>query len=130
VFCVVFCRSLFVLLSFGNCSVCPNIYIFSLPLWYLQTSYFSSLSCFILVIVLPEILFTSSHYLFGIFKLHIFRLCPVFFWSLSCLKYYLHHLITSLVSSNFLFFIFVLFSVGHCLAWNTIYIISLPLWYL
>jgi hypothetical protein len=39
VFCVVFCRSLFVLLSFsfGHCVVCPHsIYGFVLPLWYLQ----------------------------------------------------------------------------------------------
>ena len=40
VLCVMFCRSLFVLLSFffGHCVVCPSsIYIFWLPLWNLQT---------------------------------------------------------------------------------------------
>ena len=40
VFCVVFCRSLFVLLSFsfGHCIVCPSsIYGFLLPLLYFQT---------------------------------------------------------------------------------------------
>ena len=38
VFCVMFCRSLFVLFSFGKCNVCPSsIYSFWLPLWYLQT---------------------------------------------------------------------------------------------
>jgi len=39
VFCVLFCRSLFVLLSFyiGHFIVCPSIYGFWLPLWYLQT---------------------------------------------------------------------------------------------
>jgi hypothetical protein len=37
VFCVVFGRSLFVLFSFGHCVVCSEIYVFWLPLWYLQT---------------------------------------------------------------------------------------------
>jgi hypothetical protein len=37
VFCVMFCRSLFVLFLFGSCFVCPSIYGFWLPLWYLQT---------------------------------------------------------------------------------------------
>jgi hypothetical protein len=37
VFCVMFCRSLFVLLSFVYCVVCPSIYGFRLPRWYLQT---------------------------------------------------------------------------------------------
>ena len=38
VFCVMFWRSLFVLLSYGHCVVCPSsIYGFWLPLWYLQT---------------------------------------------------------------------------------------------
>jgi len=39
-FYVVFCRSLFVLLSlfsFGHCVVCPSFYSFWLPHWYLQT---------------------------------------------------------------------------------------------
>jgi len=37
VFCVMFCRSLFVLFSCGHCIVCPSsIYGFWLPLWYLQ----------------------------------------------------------------------------------------------
>ena len=37
VFCILFCRSLFVLLScsFGHCIVCPFIYRFWLPIWYL-----------------------------------------------------------------------------------------------
>jgi hypothetical protein len=35
---VLFCRSLFVLLSFGHCVVCPSwIYGFRFLLWYLQT---------------------------------------------------------------------------------------------
>ena len=45
VFCVVFCRSLFVLclltiasfLLFGHCVVCPSICEFWLPLWYIKT---------------------------------------------------------------------------------------------
>jgi hypothetical protein len=38
VFCVVFCRFLFVLLSFGHCVVCPFLICgFWLPLWCLQT---------------------------------------------------------------------------------------------
>jgi hypothetical protein len=34
--CRFFCRSLFVLISFGQC-ICPSIYGFWLTLWYLQT---------------------------------------------------------------------------------------------
>ena len=43
-FCVVFCRSLFILFSFGHCVVCPLIYRLWLPLWYLQTllAYYAS----------------------------------------------------------------------------------------
>ena len=39
VFCVVLCILLFVLFSFsfGNRIICPSIYSFSLPFWYLQT---------------------------------------------------------------------------------------------
>ena len=38
VLCVMFCRSLFVLFSFGHCVVYPSsTYGFRLPLWYLQT---------------------------------------------------------------------------------------------
>ena len=36
-FCVMFCTSLFVLFLFGHCIVCPSIYGFWLPIWYLQT---------------------------------------------------------------------------------------------
>ena len=36
VFCVVYCRSLFVHLFFGHCVVCPSIYGSWLPLWYLR----------------------------------------------------------------------------------------------
>jgi hypothetical protein len=40
VFCVMFYRSLFApfcAFSFGHCVVCPSIYDFWLPIWYLQT---------------------------------------------------------------------------------------------
>ena len=36
-FMCMFCGSFFVLFSFGHCIVCPSIYGFWLPLWYLQT---------------------------------------------------------------------------------------------
>ena len=98
VLCVMFGRSLFVLLSFfiwslcclsfdlrilvtplvsyGHCIVCPSIYGFWLPLWYLM------------VIVLSVLLCTDSGYPFGIL------------WSLYCLSFDLRILVTSLVSSN------------------------------
>ena len=64
------------LVSFGHCIVCPTLYGFSLPLWYL------------LAIVLSVLLrFTASHYSIDIF------------WSLYCLSFYaLRLLITPLVS--------------------------------
>ena len=91
VFCVVFCRSLFVLflltivfsvlqftdsdyplVSFGHWVVCPLIYRFWLPLWYLLT------------IVLSVLRFTDYDYPFGIF------------WPLCFLSFDLQILITSL----------------------------------
>jgi hypothetical protein len=65
------------LVSFGHCVVCPSIYGFWLPLWYL------------LVIVLSVLRFTASDYPFGIF------------WSLRCLSLDLRLPITLLASSNF-----------------------------
>jgi hypothetical protein len=62
------------LVSFGHYVVCPLIYRFWLPLWYL------------LVIMLFVLWFTDSDYLFG------------FYWSLCCLSFHLQLLITSLVS--------------------------------
>jgi hypothetical protein len=116
VLCVMFCRSLFVLLSFflwplcclyfdlrilitslvscGHCVVCPSIYGFWLPLWYL------------VAIVLSVLLFTDSDYSFGIL------------WLLCCLFFDLRILITSLVSC------------GHCVVCTSIYGFWLPLWYL
>jgi hypothetical protein len=62
------------LVSFVHCIVCPSIYGFWLPLWYL------------LVIVLSVLRFTASDYPFGIF-------CPLY-----CLSFDLRLLITPLVS--------------------------------
>jgi hypothetical protein len=45
VFCVVFCRSLFVPLSSGHYVVCPSIYGLWWPLWYLQTLLPNSYIC-------------------------------------------------------------------------------------
>ena len=57
VFCVVFCRQLFVLLSFffflyinpcsGHYIVCPSTYDYLLPLWYLLQTFQSSFSNFL-----------------------------------------------------------------------------------
>ena len=58
------------LVSFGHCVVCPSIYGFWLPLWYL------------LVIVLSVLRFTASDYTIGIF------------WSLCCLSFDLRLLTT------------------------------------
>jgi hypothetical protein len=62
------------LVSCGHCIVCPSIYGFWLPLWY------------IVAIVLSVLLFTASAYHFGI-------LLPLY-----CLSFYLRLLITTLVS--------------------------------
>ena len=78
----------------GHCIVCPLIYDFCLPLWYL------------LVIVLPVLWFTTSVYLFGIS------------WSLYCLSSDIRLLFTSLVS------------IGHCIVCPLVYDFCLPLWYL
>jgi hypothetical protein len=117
----VFCRSLFVLLSFffcplcclpffswwflitplvsfDHCVVCPSsVYGFWLPLWYLLT------------IVLSALLqFTVSDNSFGIF------------WPLCCLSFFsLQFLITPLVSFD------------HCVVCSSsVYSFWLPLWYL
>ena len=97
-FICMFCRSLFVflcffflplcclfftlqilitcLISIGHCVVCPSLYRFWLPVWYL------------LAIVLSVLRFTDSDYLFGIY------------WPLCCLSFALQILITCLVTSN------------------------------
>jgi hypothetical protein len=50
------------LVSFDHCIVCPSIYSFWLPLWYLLT------------IILSVLQFTASDYPFGIFKLFLFQI--------------------------------------------------------
>ena len=113
----------------GHCIVCPLIYDFCLPLWYL------------LVIVLPVLWFTTSVYLFGIsWSLYCLSsdlrvlftslvslghciFCPLVYlfgisWSLYCLSFDLRLLFTSLVS------------LGHCIVYPLIYDFCLPLWYL
>jgi hypothetical protein len=64
------------LVSFGHCVVCPSIYGFWLPLWYLLA--------IVLSVLLP---YTNSDYPFGIF------------WSLCCLSFFhIRILITPFVS--------------------------------
>ena len=82
------------LISFGHCVICPSIYSFWLPLWYL------------LVIVLSVPPFTSSDCPFGIF------------WSLCYPSLHLQLLIAPLISF------------GHCVIRFSIYSFWLPLWYL
>ena len=86
------------LVSRGHCIVCPLIYDFYLPLWYL------------LVNVMYVLWYTTSVYPFGIS------------WSLYCLSSDIRLLFTSLVSlghcivSSDLRFLFTsLVSVGHCI---------------
>ena len=102
------------LVSFGHYVVCPLIYRFWLPLWYL------------LVIMLFVLWFTDSGYPFGIFwslcclsfDLCILITSLVSLWSLCCLSFDLRILITSLVSF------------GHYVVCPLIYRFWLPLWYL
>ena len=82
-----------ILVSCGHCIICPSIYGFWLPLWYL------------VAIVLSD-LFTASDYHIGIL------------WPLYYLSFYLRLLITTLVSC------------GHCIICPSIYGFWLPLWYL
>jgi hypothetical protein len=80
--------------SFGHYIICPSIYSLFLPLWYL------------LVILLPFLLFTASYYPCGTF------------WSLYCLSFYLQLLIIPVVSF------------GHYITCPSIYSFLFPLWYL
>ena len=131
---------------FGHCVVCPSIYGFWLPLWYLQTflvlfilaivlSVLPSMASdylwhlqtflvlFILAIVLSILPSMASDYLFDIFKLCLSFFC----WPLCCLSFFhLWLLITSLTSSNFS----CPFYFGHCVVCPSIYGFWLPLWHL
>ena len=147
------------LVSFGHCVVCPSIYRFWLPLWYL------------LAIVLSDLLrFTDPDYSFGIFWplccLSFFDLLILItsllsfghcvFWSSSICRFWLHrwYLLAIVLSdllrftdSDYTFGIFwplccltffdlqilitSLVSFGHCVVWpSSIYRFWLPLWYL
>ena len=107
--------------SFGHCAVCPSIYGFWLPLWYLQTFLVLFLLAIALSVLLPSM---ATDYLFGIFKLFLSFL----FWPLCCLSFFhLWLLITSLASSNFS----CTFSFGHCVVCpSSVYGFWLPLWHL
>ena len=147
------------LVSFGHCVVCPSIYRFWLPLWYL------------LAIVLSDLLrFTDPDYSFGIFWplccLSFFDLLILItslvsfghcvFWPSSICRFWLHrwYLLAIVLSdllrftdSDYTFGIFwplccltffdlqilitSLVSFGHCVVWpSSIYRFWLPLWYL
>ena len=82
------------MVSFGHCIICPSIYGFWLPLWYL------------LAIVLSVLQYTVSGYLYGIF------------WPLYYLSFNIRFLVTPMVSF------------GHCIICPSIYGFWLPLWYL
>ena len=155
-------KLLFVLLPFFfcHCIVCPSIYGFWLPLWYLQAS------------LCPFALFILSLYCLSFFYLRFWlplwylqaSLCPftLFLLSLYCLSvFYLLLLITSFVPSSFslsfclfsfvivlsvvlqltvsdylfcifkLLFVLVSFFFFHCIVClSSIYSFWLPLWYL
>jgi hypothetical protein len=89
-----------------HCIVCPSIYGFWKPLWYLQ----------IFIIVFSVLLFTVSENHFGIFR----------HFPLYCLSFYLRFLKTTLVSSNFFHCIvcpLITVSAGicHCIVCPSIY---------
>ena len=116
VFRVEFCGPLFYLVvffSFGHCIVCPSIYSFLLPLWYL------------LVIILPVLLFTASNYS-----------CCIF-WSLYYLSFYLQLLITPwyllVIILHVLLITASYYPCGifwHYITCPSIYSFLLPVWYL
>ena len=154
-------KILFVLLPFFfcHCIVCPSIYGFWLPLWYLQASlcpfalFILSLYClsffylrllitslvssslslsfcpFHFVIVLSVVLFTTSDYLFGTFKP---SLCPFAFSFVFVL-----YVLLLFTASDYLFctfkllFVLLSFSFCYCIVCpSPIYGFWLPLWYL
>ena len=120
------------MVSFGHCIICPSIYGFWLPLWYL------------LVIVLSVLQFTASGYPYGIF------------WPLYCLSFNIRFLVTPMVSFghcivcpssiyvsvylygilwplyylsfNLRFLVTPMVSFGHCIICPSIYGFWLPLW--
>jgi hypothetical protein len=95
-----FLKTTLVSSDFCHCIVCPSIYCFLKPLWYLQT----------FVIVFSVLLFTVSENHFD-----NFRIVPSY-----CLSLYLRFLKTTLVSSD----------IYHCIFCPSIYGFWKPLWYL
>ena len=103
------------LISCGHCVVCPSVYGFWLPLWYL------------VAIVLSVLRFTASDYHFGIlwpfcclsfFGLRLL-ITPLVSWPLCCRSFFgLRLLITPLVYC------------GHCVVCPSVYGFWLPIWYL
>ena len=106
VFCIVFCRSLFVLCSFSHCNVFPSaIYSFWFTLWYPQT--FLRIQCFLMYEGIPDWVSydSSTHDYIYILVLICLQsliccrsLCYLFFWPLYCLSLDLRLLFTPLVS--------------------------------
>jgi hypothetical protein len=139
VFCVMFCRSLLVLLYFFFWSLCClsfDLRILITSLWYL------------VAIVLSFLRFTDSDYLPLVSFGHCV-VCPSIYgfwlppfgilWPLCCLSFDLRILITSLwyllvIVLSFLRFTdsdyLPLVSCGHCVVCPSIYGFWLPLWYL
>jgi hypothetical protein len=113
VFYLVFCKSVFVLLSF----LFWSLYCLSFDLWLLITT-------FVLVIVMSVLWFMASyyHFCFGHCKVcpMIYGfLLPLLFWSLYCLSYDLWLLITTFVLvivMSVLWFMasYYHFCFGHC----------------
>ena len=115
------------LVSPGHCIVCPLIYDFCLPLWYLLVIELSVLLVYdfclslwyLLVVVLSVLWFMASVYLsWSLYCLSSGLWLLFISWSLYCLSSGLRLLFTSLLS------------LGHCIFCPLIYDFCLPLWYL
>jgi hypothetical protein len=101
-------RNCVTLLSFDNCIVCPSIYSFWLPLWYLHTGIIWQLHCLSFDLQLLITLVVSSH------RYH-------FTIVLSVLRF---------TASDYPCGIFTPLSFDHCIVCPSIYSFWFPLWYL
>ena len=101
-------RNCVTLLSFDNCIVCPSIYSFWLPLWYLHTAIIWPLYCLSFDLQLLISLVVSSH-------------CYHFTITLSVLRF---------TASDYPRGIFTPLSFDHYIVCPSIYSFWLPLWYL
>ena len=101
-------RNCVTLLSFDNCIVCPSIYSFWLPLWYLHTAIIWQLHCLSFDLQLLITLVVSSH------RYH-------FTIVLSVLRF---------TASDYPCGIFTPLSFDHCIVCPSIYSFWFPLWYL